>query len=43
MWLRDRSASPLRLGAAGHLVTLAHVAVTVSIVPESAALFYGRL
>ena len=41
MSLRDRSARPLRLGAAGHLVTLAHVAVTVSIVPDAAALFYG--
>ena len=43
MWLRRRSAEPLRLGAAGHLVTLAHVAVTVSIVPEPAALFYGSM
>jgi hypothetical protein len=43
MWLRRRSAEPLRLGAAGHLVTLAHVAVTVSIVPEAAALFYGSM
>ena len=43
MWLRRRSAEPLRLGAAGHLVTLAHVAVTVSIVPDAAALFYGSM
>jgi hypothetical protein len=43
MWLRRRSARPLRLGAAGHLVTVAHVAVTVSIVPEAAALFYGSM
>jgi hypothetical protein len=43
MWRRRRSAAPLRLGAAGHLVTLAHVAVTVSIVPEAAALFYGGM
>jgi hypothetical protein len=43
MWLRRRSARPLRLGAAGHLVTIAHVAVTVSIVPEAAALFYGSM
>jgi hypothetical protein len=43
MSFRDRSAPPLRLGAAGHLVTLAHVAVTVSIVPEAAALFYGSM
>jgi hypothetical protein len=43
MSLRRRSARPLRLGAAGHLVTLAHVAVTVSIVPEAAALFYGAM
>ena len=41
MALRARSASPLRLGAAGHLVTLAHIGVTVSIVPDAAALFYG--
>jgi hypothetical protein len=43
MWLRPRSASALRLGAAGHLVTLAHVAVTTSVVPEAAALFYGSM
>jgi hypothetical protein len=43
MSLRRRSAAPLRLGAAGHLVTIAHVAVTVSIVPEAAALFYGSM
>jgi hypothetical protein len=43
MWLRHRSAEPLRLGAAGHLVTVAHVAVTVSIVPDAAALFYGSM
>ena len=41
MSLRRRSSAPLRLGAAGHLVTVAHVAVTVLIVPEAAALFYG--
>jgi len=43
MWRRRGSAQPLRLGAAGHLVTLAHVAVTVSIVPDAAALFYGSM
>jgi hypothetical protein len=43
MWLRRRSAPPLRLGAAGHLVTLAHIAVLVSVVPDSAALFYGSM
>jgi hypothetical protein len=43
MSLRRRSAEPLRLGAAGHLVTLAHVAATVSIVPAAAALFYGGM
>ena len=43
MSLRRRSASPLRLGAAGHLITAAHVAVTVSIMPEAAALFYGSM
>ena len=43
MSLRRRSASPLRLGAAGHVITAAHVAVTVSIVPEAAALFYGSM
>jgi hypothetical protein len=43
MSLRRRSSRPLRLGAAGHLVTLAHAAVTVSIVPEAAALFYGSM
>jgi hypothetical protein len=43
MWLRHRSAAPLRLGAAGHLVTLAHVTVTVVVVPAAAALFYGSM
>jgi hypothetical protein len=43
MSLRRRSAAPLRLGAAGHLVTLSHVAVTGTIVPEAAALFYGSM
>ena len=43
MSLRRRSAPPLRLGAAGHLITCAHVAVTVTIVPEAAALFYGSM
>jgi hypothetical protein len=43
MSLRARSAPPLRLGAAGHLVTSAHVTVTVLIVPEAAALFYGSM
>jgi hypothetical protein len=43
MSLRRRSSAPVRLGAAGHLVTLAHVAVTVSIVPDAAALFYGSM
>jgi hypothetical protein len=41
MSLRRRSSAPLRLGAAGHLVTLTHVTVTVLIVPDAAALFYG--
>jgi hypothetical protein len=41
MSLRARSAPPLRLGAAGHVVTAAHIALTLSIVPEAAALFYG--
>jgi hypothetical protein len=40
---RRRSAPPLRLGAAGHLVTLGHVAVAVTFVPEAAALFYGSM
>lgn len=43
MLLRHRSAAPIRLGAAGHLVTLAHIAVTVSLVPDAAALFYGSM
>jgi hypothetical protein len=43
VWLRPRASSPLRLGAAGHLVTVAHVAVTVSLIPEAAALFYGSM
>ncbi|MGH2741716.1 MAG: aminoglycoside adenylyltransferase domain-containing protein [Thermoleophilaceae bacterium] len=43
MSLRRRSAAPLRLGGAGHLVTLAHVAVTVTIVPAAAAVFYGSM
>jgi len=43
MWLRSRSAPPLRLGAAGHLVTVAHVAITASLVGEAAALFYGSM
>jgi hypothetical protein len=43
MSLRSRSAPPLRLGAAGHLVTLAHVAVTVTFFGEAAALFYGSM
>jgi hypothetical protein len=43
MSLRDRSAPPLRLGAAGHLVTIAHVAVTASLEGEAAALFYGSM
>ena len=43
MLLRDRSAPPLRLGAAGHLVTIAHVAITASLVGEAAALFYGSM
>jgi hypothetical protein len=41
--LRGRSASPLRLGSAGHLVTLMHVTPTVLIVPEAALLFYGGM
>ena len=43
MSLRARSAPPLRLGAAGHLVTLAHVAITATVVGEAAALFYGSM
>jgi hypothetical protein len=43
MLVRRRSAAPLRLGAAGHLVTLAHLTVTVSLVPDAAALFYGSM
>jgi hypothetical protein len=43
MSLRPRSAPPLRLGAAGHLVTLTHVAVTASLVGEAAPLFYGSM
>jgi hypothetical protein len=43
MWLRNRSAPPLRLGAAGHLVTIAHVTITASLVGEAAALFYGSM
>ena len=43
MSLRDRSAPPLRLGAAGHLVTIAHVVITASLVGEAAALFYGSM
>ena len=44
MWLRDRSAPPLRLGAAGHLVTVAHVAITAIVLGgEAAALFYGSM
>jgi hypothetical protein len=40
MLLRDRASKPLRLGAAGHLVTAAHVAVTFVVMPEAAAVFY---
>jgi hypothetical protein len=43
MSLRNRSAPPLRLGAAGHLVTLTHVAITSSLLGEAAALFYGSM
>jgi hypothetical protein len=43
MSLRARSAAPLRLGAAGHLVTPAHVTVTMLLVPDAAALFYGSM
>jgi len=44
MWLRSRSAPPLRLGVTGHLITLAHVAVTASVLGgEVAALFYGSM
>ena len=41
MLLRDRASKPLRLGAAGHLVTAAHVAVRFVVMPEAAAVFYG--
>jgi hypothetical protein len=43
MSLRRRSAPPLRLGAAGHLVTLTHIAITTSVVGEAAPLFYGSM
>jgi hypothetical protein len=43
MSLRARSAAPLRLGAAGHLVTPAHVTGTMLLVPDAAALFYGSM
>ena len=43
MSLRKRTAPPLRLGAAGHLVTLAHIAVTVVLFGDAAALFYGSM
>ena len=43
MWLRDRAAPPLRLGAAGHLVTVAHITVTVILFGDAAALFYGSM
>jgi hypothetical protein len=43
MSLRSRSAPPLRIGAAGHLITIAHVAITASLVGEAAALFYGSM
>jgi hypothetical protein len=43
MLLRKPSSPPLRLGASGHLVTIAHVAVTASLVGEAAALFYGSM
>jgi len=44
MFLRDRSSPPLRLGAAGHLVTVTHVAITATVLGgEVAALFYGSM
>jgi hypothetical protein len=43
MWLRERAAPPLRLGAAGHVVTLAHIVVTVILFGDAAALFYGSM
>lgn len=44
MFLRERSSSPLRLGAAGHLVTVTHVAITATVLGgEVAALFYGSM
>jgi hypothetical protein len=43
MGLRRRSAPPLRLGAAGHLVTISHVAATSILLPAAAALFYGSM
>ena len=43
MTLRKRTAPPLRLGAAGHLITLAHIAVTVVLFGDAAALFYGSM
>ncbi|MDP8968998.1 MAG: hypothetical protein M3N52_00505 [Actinomycetota bacterium] len=39
--LRGPAARPLRLGAAGHLVTVAIVALLVMMAPEAALLFYG--
>jgi hypothetical protein len=41
MLLRGRSAKPLRLGAAGHLITAGHIGATFAVMPEAAALFYG--
>jgi hypothetical protein len=43
MSLRKATAPPLRLGAAGHLVTLAHIALTVILFGDAAALFYGSM
>jgi hypothetical protein len=43
MSLRKQTAPPLRLGAIGHVVTLAHIAVTVVLFGDAAALFYGSM
>ena len=43
MFLRSRSAPPLRLGAAGHLVTITHVTITAYLIGDAAALYYGSM
>lgn len=39
--LRGSKATPLRLGAAGHLVTLVIAGLLVTVMPAPALLFYG--